>query len=256
MLLRIDDTDPARNVPGGEEAILDDLRWLGIEWDEGPVRQSDRWRALPRSGRGASPARRGRDAAPRRRLATYHLASVVDDLDFGITHVIRGNDHRPNEALHKALARRSASRAPEYIHHGLVLGRGRQEDLQARVRAGRSRRCARRGSRRRLCARTSRSSGCRATTCISISSASARSSVDVLAGSARRGARGAGRCPGRGRARAARRARLERSARPRSERPEPSALCYLLLETARLSCASASCGSVVRVARPRTRRRS
>src|ERR671935_214356 len=42
MLLRIDDTDPARNVPGGEEAILHDLDWLGIEWDEGPVRQSER----------------------------------------------------------------------------------------------------------------------------------------------------------------------------------------------------------------------
>src|ERR671932_921889 len=42
LLLRIDDTDPARNVPGGEEAILRDLEWLGIEWDEGPVRQSER----------------------------------------------------------------------------------------------------------------------------------------------------------------------------------------------------------------------
>src|SRR5437879_12375604 len=42
MLLRIDDTDAARNVPGGEEAILDDLSWLGVDWDEGPVRQSER----------------------------------------------------------------------------------------------------------------------------------------------------------------------------------------------------------------------
>ena len=42
MLLRIDDTDPARNVPGGEEAIVADLSWLGIGWDEGPVRQSER----------------------------------------------------------------------------------------------------------------------------------------------------------------------------------------------------------------------
>jgi glutamyl/glutaminyl-tRNA synthetase len=42
MLLRIDDTDPARNVPGGEEEILRDLEWLGIEWNEGPVRQSER----------------------------------------------------------------------------------------------------------------------------------------------------------------------------------------------------------------------
>src|SRR5947209_14765426 len=42
MLLRIDDTDPARNVAGGEEAIVADLEWLGIAWDEGPVRQSER----------------------------------------------------------------------------------------------------------------------------------------------------------------------------------------------------------------------
>ena len=42
MLLRIDDTDPARNGPGGEEALLADLEWLGVCWDEGPVRQSER----------------------------------------------------------------------------------------------------------------------------------------------------------------------------------------------------------------------
>src|SRR5216110_3154993 len=42
LLLRIDDTDPARNVPGGEEELLRDLEWLGVEWDEGPVRQSER----------------------------------------------------------------------------------------------------------------------------------------------------------------------------------------------------------------------
>src|SRR5438874_8694284 len=42
LLLRIDDTDPSRNVPGGEEAIVEDLRWLGVEWDEGPLRQSER----------------------------------------------------------------------------------------------------------------------------------------------------------------------------------------------------------------------
>src|SRR3954464_7728376 len=41
-LLRIDDTDPARNVPGGEQKLLRDLDWLGLAWDEGPVRQSER----------------------------------------------------------------------------------------------------------------------------------------------------------------------------------------------------------------------
>jgi nondiscriminating glutamyl-tRNA synthetase len=36
FLLRIEDTDVERNVPGSEEAICDDLRWLGLGWDEGP----------------------------------------------------------------------------------------------------------------------------------------------------------------------------------------------------------------------------
>ena len=42
LVLRIDDTDPARNVEGGEEQILADLDWIGVGWDEGPVRQSER----------------------------------------------------------------------------------------------------------------------------------------------------------------------------------------------------------------------
>jgi glutamyl-tRNA synthetase len=42
LVLRIDDTDPTRTVEGGEEAILGDLEWLGIGFDEGPVRQSER----------------------------------------------------------------------------------------------------------------------------------------------------------------------------------------------------------------------
>src|SRR5205814_9640684 len=42
LLLRIDDTDPARNVPGGEDELLGDLEWLGLAWDEGPVRRGER----------------------------------------------------------------------------------------------------------------------------------------------------------------------------------------------------------------------
>ncbi|MBI2911495.1 MAG: glutamate--tRNA ligase, partial [Chloroflexi bacterium] len=36
FILRIEDTDVARTVPGAEEAILESLRWLGLDWDEGP----------------------------------------------------------------------------------------------------------------------------------------------------------------------------------------------------------------------------
>jgi glutamyl-tRNA synthetase len=53
---------------------------------------------------------------------TFHLASVVDDRDFGITHVIRGSDHRPNEELHAALHRALGGVPPAVIHHGLLVG--------------------------------------------------------------------------------------------------------------------------------------
>jgi len=36
FILRIEDTDTERNVAGGEEALVEDLRWLGLDWDEGP----------------------------------------------------------------------------------------------------------------------------------------------------------------------------------------------------------------------------
>src|SRR5439155_20699796 len=54
--------------------------------------------------------------------ATYQLASVVDDVELGITHVIRGNDHRPNEQLHRELTQALGATPPEYVHHGLILG--------------------------------------------------------------------------------------------------------------------------------------
>jgi glutamyl/glutaminyl-tRNA synthetase len=122
MLLRIDDTDPARNLPGGEEEILRDLEWLGLEWDEGPVRQSER---QDRYRDAAAPLGERFDRITLLRpdgTATYHLASVVDDVDFGITHIVRGNDHRPNEALHSRLFGALGARPPEFVHHGLILG--------------------------------------------------------------------------------------------------------------------------------------
>jgi glutamyl/glutaminyl-tRNA synthetase len=122
FLLRIDDTDPARNVPGGEEELLQDLNWLGIEWDEGPLQQTDRRArhveaAQPLGDRFDGITLLREDGTP-----TYHLASVVDDIDFGITHIVRGNDHRPNEALHRRLFEALGAEPPEFVHHGLILG--------------------------------------------------------------------------------------------------------------------------------------
>jgi glutamyl-tRNA synthetase len=122
MLLRIDDTDPARNVPGAEEEIIRDLEWLGLAWDDGPVRQSER---QERYREAAAPLGDRFDGITLLRedgTATYQLASVVDDADFGITHVIRGFDHRPNEDLHRRLFEALGAAPPEFIHHGLILG--------------------------------------------------------------------------------------------------------------------------------------
>lgn len=41
-VLRVEDLDPPRVVRGSQARIEDDLRWLGFDWDEGPVLQSER----------------------------------------------------------------------------------------------------------------------------------------------------------------------------------------------------------------------
>src|SRR5881398_1539869 len=42
LVLRIEDTDRARSTPENVEQILDALRWLKLDWDEGPIFQSER----------------------------------------------------------------------------------------------------------------------------------------------------------------------------------------------------------------------
>ena len=134
LVLRIDDTDPSRTVAGGEEAIVADLAWLGIDWDEGPVRQSARARlyaAAAATAEASGAARRDEEGALRLGTttlvradgtATYQLASVADDLELGITHVIRGSDHRANEQLQQRIAVALGGELPQVLHHGLLLG--------------------------------------------------------------------------------------------------------------------------------------
>jgi glutamyl-tRNA synthetase len=136
LVLRIDDTDPTRTVAGGEEAILYDLAWLGVDVDEGPVRQSEQAASyLEAAERALAAGAAERDEDGSIRLvrggttllrpdgsATYQLASVADDLALAVTHVIRGSDHRPNLDVQQRIARALGGELPQVIHHGLVLG--------------------------------------------------------------------------------------------------------------------------------------
>jgi len=102
LQLRVDD---------GDEAVLADLDWLGVLWDEGPLRQSERHV-------------RHREAAQLVGCGTptHELAAAVDDLDFGITHVIWGSGHRATAELQASLIRALGGTPPEYVHHGLLHG--------------------------------------------------------------------------------------------------------------------------------------
>ena len=128
FILRIEDTDVDRSRPELVDQILRTLEWLGLDWDEGPYRQSersDRYRdaveQLRRDGHlyedeGALRFRvpdegttawddviRGHvefenvnleDFVVQRSngTAVFLLANAVDDIDMGITHAIRGED--------------------------------------------------------------------------------------------------------------------------------------------------------------------
>lgn len=141
LVLRIDDTDPARVEPGSEDEILDDLAWLGVSWDEGPFRQSERAERHREAAEeigvpddeGAVRFGRATLVRPDGR-PTYPLASVVDDLDLGITHVIRGQDLLPSTPLQEEIARALGAEPPEYVHHGLLVGDdGRKLSKRARA---------------------------------------------------------------------------------------------------------------------------
>ena len=208
FVLRIDDTDAARSRDRLEDAILADLRWLGLEWDEGPdvggpcapYRQSERLTGYRAAADGllagglayhcfcpeerlkglrAAALAEGRPSqydghclrlAPdevQRRLAAgepaalrfriplgdvviddlirgpvivggdamgdfiivrsdgvagYNFATVVDDRDMGITHVIRGDDHLTNTARQVLLFGALGAPVPGFAHHSMVLG--------------------------------------------------------------------------------------------------------------------------------------
>jgi glutamyl-tRNA synthetase len=69
LVLRIEDTDRERSTPENVEQILDALRWLKLDWDEGPIFQSER------SGRHAEVLRQLLDSGH-----AYHSTATADDV--------------------------------------------------------------------------------------------------------------------------------------------------------------------------------
>ena len=176
FVLRIEDTDAARNSQEAVDVILNGLRWLGLDWDEGPITgdatgpsKGDRGPYF-QSQRKENYQRRiealmSRDLAYKHADGTikfrmtrepilipdlvvgdvlrpltdreeldpdwvlvrsdgqpvFHFVNVVDDLEMGITHVIRGEDHLSNTAKHIALFRAFGVEPPKYAHIPLIL---------------------------------------------------------------------------------------------------------------------------------------
>ena len=177
LLLRIDDTDPARNLPGGEEAIVEDLRWLGIEWDDGPVRQSERVERHLAAARdaGTAAAVRRRHALARRRLAD------VPSRDGRRRHRLRHHARHPRlrPPPERGAACRVASRAryaAAACHSPRPRRRGRREEaVEARGRRDRGVAAGGRLSRRGGAGVPGGARAADATMCTSTSTASGRS---------------------------------------------------------------------------------
>ena len=54
----------------------------------------------------------------------YTLPSVVDDVDFRISHIVRGEDHVTNTAVQIEIFEALAGRSPQFAHHPLLIGAG------------------------------------------------------------------------------------------------------------------------------------
>jgi glutamyl-tRNA synthetase len=161
FVLRIDDTDQTRNSEASLRTILDGMRWLGLSWDEGPIHQADRkgrhleaakeleakgrayWREDPGKGRAlvfridrekiawhdaihrASAMDTSKDPdlviLKSDGYPTYNFATVVDDHDLGITHVIRGDEHYSNTPKQLSLFRAFGWTPPVFAHVPLIF---------------------------------------------------------------------------------------------------------------------------------------
>ena len=161
FLLRFEDTDQKRSSKQAEANILCDLEWLNLKSDnwgnngDGIPRQSDRLSlyndaiskldaaGLVYEDSGALRLRMGKsiefDDAVFGRIAvdgedledfvirkadgfpTFHLAVVVDDIEMGVTHVIRGQEHLTNTTKHAAIYDALGQSRPIWCHTPSIM---------------------------------------------------------------------------------------------------------------------------------------
>jgi len=157
MVLRIEDTDRERSTDQNVEQILEALRWLELDWDEGPHSQSERASRhreqidrlladghayedegavrlrVPGGETVVTDVIRGEVRFPNDSIkdfviarsdgsALYNLAVAVDDLDMGITHVVRGEDHLSNTPRQAMILEAMGAHPPIYDHLPLLHG--------------------------------------------------------------------------------------------------------------------------------------
>jgi len=158
FLIRIEDTDLKRSETRFLDEILEDLRWLGLDWDEEPLFQSKRFDVYRQKAEellAAGKAYKDGDAVlfkvtPGRTIAfddlihgriavetdtikdqvviksdgspTYNFACVVDDAFLRITHILRGDDHISNTPKQIILYEAFGLTPPRFGHMPLILG--------------------------------------------------------------------------------------------------------------------------------------
>jgi glutamyl-tRNA synthetase len=158
FVLRIEDTDRERSTAENVEQIYDALKWLELDWDEGPFSQADRIdrhkeeiARLLQEGHAYEDDGAVRLRVPEGGQTTvhdeirgdivfeheaiddfviarsdgsplYNLAVAVDDRDMGITHVVRGADHISNTPRQLMILKALGAEPPTYAHLPLLHG--------------------------------------------------------------------------------------------------------------------------------------
>ena len=158
FFLRIEDTDLVRSDEKFLNEILEDLRWLGLDWDSEPVYQSRRFdiyrsraekvladgKAYKEGDAIIFKVDKGRnieiDDVIHGKITfntdqikdqvmiksdgspAYNFCCVVDDADQGITHIIRGDDHLSNTPKQVLFYEALNEKLPSFAHIPLIMG--------------------------------------------------------------------------------------------------------------------------------------